>query len=141
MPNDAKLGLVVGVGVVLAVALVFFRKDTFNASATGNEAAAASVAPPNASPQPAQPTRAVRGRATSQAHDEAEPATVNRQHIVQDGETLFTLAELYYGDKTKSLLIYQANQEAVKTPEHLIPGTLLVIPNVTKPQPMPGADG
>jgi hypothetical protein len=26
MPNDAKLGLVVGVGVVLSVAMVFFRK-------------------------------------------------------------------------------------------------------------------
>ena len=28
MPNDAKLGLVVGVGLVLAVAVVFFRKES-----------------------------------------------------------------------------------------------------------------
>jgi hypothetical protein len=27
MPNDAKLGLVVGVGLVLLIAVVFFRKD------------------------------------------------------------------------------------------------------------------
>ncbi len=27
MPNDAKLGLVVGVGLVITVAVVFFRKD------------------------------------------------------------------------------------------------------------------
>jgi hypothetical protein len=27
MPNDAKLGLVVGVGLVLAVAVLFVRKD------------------------------------------------------------------------------------------------------------------
>jgi hypothetical protein len=30
MPNDAKLGLVVGVGLVLTVAVVFFRKDALN---------------------------------------------------------------------------------------------------------------
>jgi hypothetical protein len=28
MPNDAKLGLVVGVGLVLAVAILFVRKDS-----------------------------------------------------------------------------------------------------------------
>lgn len=27
MPNDAKLGLVVGVGLVMVVAVVYFRKD------------------------------------------------------------------------------------------------------------------
>jgi hypothetical protein len=27
MPNDAKLGLVVGVGLVIGVAMVYFRKD------------------------------------------------------------------------------------------------------------------
>jgi hypothetical protein len=27
MPNDAKLGLVVGLGVVIATSVVFFRKD------------------------------------------------------------------------------------------------------------------
>jgi len=27
MPNDAKLGLVLGVGLVLLIAMVFFRKE------------------------------------------------------------------------------------------------------------------
>jgi hypothetical protein len=27
MPNDAKFGLVVGVGLVIAIAIVFFRKE------------------------------------------------------------------------------------------------------------------
>ncbi len=27
MPNDAKLGLVVGIGVVIAIAVVYYRKD------------------------------------------------------------------------------------------------------------------
>jgi hypothetical protein len=39
MPNDAKLGLVVGVVVVIAVAVVFFRKEA-PASPPGDQAAA-----------------------------------------------------------------------------------------------------
>ena len=33
MPNDAKLGLVVGVGLVITVAVVFFRKDLYDRDA------------------------------------------------------------------------------------------------------------
>jgi hypothetical protein len=47
MPNDAKLGLVVGVSLVIVIAVVFFRKDV----ATG----AGSVSPPINGVQPAAP--------------------------------------------------------------------------------------
>ena len=33
MPNDAKLGMVFGVGLVILVAVIFFRKDTTAADA------------------------------------------------------------------------------------------------------------
>src|SRR5947209_5865130 len=63
MPNDAKLGLVVGVGLVIAVAVVFSRKDP--EAATSQTAAvaapAASVAdpcPPVASRGQSRPTQA-----------------------------------------------------------------------------------
>jgi hypothetical protein len=45
MPSDAKLGLVVGVGVVLAVAVVFFRKDAVSPN-PGPAVPAASAAVP-----------------------------------------------------------------------------------------------
>ena len=41
MPGDAKLGLMAGVGVVLAVALVFFKPATKPASAAPAKAHAA----------------------------------------------------------------------------------------------------
>jgi len=44
MPNDAKLGLVVGVGLVIAVAVVFFRKEAPEPPA--GEPAAAAIAKP-----------------------------------------------------------------------------------------------
>jgi hypothetical protein len=51
MPNDAKLGLIVGVVVVVAVAVVFFRKDGPNAFPLTGEATAA------VNPQKQEPAR------------------------------------------------------------------------------------
>ena len=45
MPNDAKLGLVVGVGLVIAVAVLFFRKDTPYGTPSGDPAPAGIVRP------------------------------------------------------------------------------------------------
>lgn len=35
MPNDAKLGLIAGLGVVVLIAAVFFRKDPSSAGTSG----------------------------------------------------------------------------------------------------------
>jgi hypothetical protein len=43
MPNDAKLGLIAGVAVVLVIAALFFRKETAPVQA-GTESAALSAA-------------------------------------------------------------------------------------------------
>jgi hypothetical protein len=45
MPNDAKLGMVVGLGLVLAVALFFVRKDYTPAAPTADVSQAAGAAP------------------------------------------------------------------------------------------------
>jgi hypothetical protein len=45
MPNDAKLGLVVGVGLVIAVAVIFFRKDDLTPKTEEDAPAATSVKP------------------------------------------------------------------------------------------------
>jgi hypothetical protein len=63
MPNDAKLGLVVGVGLVIAVAVMFSRKEpeTATSQAAVGTAPAASVAdlsPPIASRGQSGPTPA-----------------------------------------------------------------------------------
>jgi hypothetical protein len=43
MTNDAKLGLVVGIGVVILIAIVFFRKDPLLAHAAPDPKAPAQV--------------------------------------------------------------------------------------------------
>jgi hypothetical protein len=53
MPTDAKCGLLVGVGVVLTVAVLFFQKDSPGQSPTPP---AAVVKPPAPPPPPATTT-------------------------------------------------------------------------------------
>jgi hypothetical protein len=74
MPNDAKLGLVAGVGLVLAIGVVFFHKDP----------PAAPTVPP-AAQRPAPAKSASTGDASSTALDPKDnpagdetPATAKR---------------------------------------------------------------
>ena len=127
MPNDAKLGLVIGVGLVIAVAVVFFRKDLVTAKPPAEAAAAVVVNPPSPPAHDFQRTfRPVSARTAERS--ENEPATMH--HTVKEGETLFSLAQRYYGDKEKFEEIYRVNREVVPAPDQLTPGTVLVIPDL-----------
>ncbi len=125
MPNDAKLGVVVGVGLVIAVAIVFFRKDAPAADP------AASVKQPPAPVQAMAPTQSRVVQAQPGIRTAPAPAPAEgRCHTVRAGETLFSLAQRYYGDGEKSDLIYQSNRSRLTSPDNLEPGTVLVIPEL-----------
>jgi nucleoid-associated protein YgaU len=136
MPNDAKLGLIVGVGVVIAVAVVFFRKDQESLPVPSGEATPASVNRPG--PSPLGPSRGlyrpVKARTAAQTED-SQVVDAARRHTVQEGETLFSVAQKYFGDKEKFLDIYRANRDVLQSPDPLTPGTELVIPALA------GSDG
>ena len=76
MPNDARLGLVLGVGLVIAVAVIFFPRDLITRKPLVDPAAASTIRPVKP-PVPAAPRGTVRpakARATSQTG--SEPAEV-----------------------------------------------------------------
>ena len=54
------------------------------------------------------------------------------KHTVKEGETLFSLAQHYYKDGARFVEIYLANQETLREPDRLEPGTVLVIPEKTE---------
>jgi nucleoid-associated protein YgaU len=99
MPNDARLGLVVGVAVVIAIAVLFYRKEV-----------------------PAQPPEAP---AATSALPALPSPDAFRRHTVCSGETLAQLASRYYGDAGRTDLIRQANGGLKQEPPA---GTVLVIP-------------
>jgi nucleoid-associated protein YgaU len=120
MPNDAKLGLVVGVGLVIAIGVLFYRKDA--SSTPGAAPAGAAVQAAGATPGRGQ-YRPARGRTVARSSPESE-----RQHVVIEGETLGSLAERYYGDASRAAAIRQANADTLASAETLAPGMVLLIP-------------
>jgi nucleoid-associated protein YgaU len=107
MPNDAKLGLVVGVVLVIAIAVVFFRKEQ---------------APVNP-----RITSEIRAPATKTVSANAGNFV---RHTVHEGETLFSLALLYYKDDRRFVDIFEANRDVIPSPTQLTPGSVLIIPEV-----------
>ncbi len=133
MPNDAKLGLAVGVGLVIAFAVVFYRADSAGQS---GDPAATIVQPENTDPPPPE-RRRKRTPTTSTARETtAAPAQIaSRRHTVRAGETFQTLARHYYGAEEKETILAAANREAANADGTLTPGMTVVIPETDDERP------
>jgi len=117
----------------VVVAVVFFRKDLVSAQ-TAQETALPTPAAATTLPLvPSGAQRAVQGRAMIQTRETAEPAPGVRYHTVQEGETLFTLAQRYYNDGDQFVEIYRQNRQVLRTPDVLPAGTVLIIPELSRP--------
>jgi len=125
MTNDAKLGLVIGMGLVIGVAVVFFHKDMAAANPVSDQAA--TNVNPYIPPPPALPRDQYRPVKARTMVRENAPAG-SRQHLVREGDTLFNLAQQYYGDANQFTAIFNANRDVLQVPDPLVPGTVLVIP-------------
>jgi len=135
MPNDAKLGLVVGVGLVIAVAVLFFRKDTPYGTPNGDPAPAGIVRP-FPLPSSSSSSRTTPARPTAWTTEPSSQTAGLQRHTVQEGDTLFSLARRYYGDAERFGAIYQANRGVLHAPDPLPVGAELVIPDAAA-QPNP----
>src|SRR5262249_1469849 len=127
MPNDARLGLVMGVTLVILVAVLFLRKDGVSGRPAGN------VNPPAAgATDPNRSRMQVTGRVRGVGGMPPQPAPWQkrgmRTHTVQEGETLMSLAKQYYGDHEKVTLLFHANRDRILAPDRVPTGTVLVIP-------------
>jgi hypothetical protein len=112
MPNDAKLGLVLGVGLVIAVAVVFFRRDLAAARCETEPAAGIAVQPaPASTPSvrgsdavPVEPAAPARARPAGRAvpPDDAELTSHRRLQVPQllDATVLLTVPDLPHEQAT-----------------------------------------
>jgi hypothetical protein len=86
MPNDAKLGLIAGVALVIVVAVIYFHNDLTAAKTPGDAAAATVVGPTAAPPAPGRNTsRPVKGK-TMAASPQSETAATPAQMPKAPGE-------------------------------------------------------
>jgi nucleoid-associated protein YgaU len=129
MPNDARLGLVVGVGLVIAVAVLFFRKDTPYGTPNGDPAPAGIVRPFPLPPSSSASSQTAPARPTAWTTEPASSAAGRQRHTVREGDTLFSLARQYYGDAERFGAIYEANRGVLRAPDPLPVGAELVIPD------------
>jgi hypothetical protein len=116
MPNDARLGLVVGVTVVILVAVLFVRRDSMSRGAPGkgpNHTAAVVQLPSMAPGVPGVPRSGLFG---------------GRTHTIGEGDTLTSVAVRYYNDPAQVSLLMQANRDRIMGPDRVPVGTVLVIP-------------
>jgi nucleoid-associated protein YgaU len=125
MPNDAKLGLILGVALVIAVAVVFFRKEAGPGGPPTNDWASAKARETGSLTPSSRPYRSVPAKTATLAS-----GTGVRRHVVQEGDTLSSLAEHYFGDKNKASEIRRENQEAFSNSDRPVPGTVLLIPDL-----------
>jgi len=87
MPNDAKLGLVAGVALVIAVAVIYFHND-LSAGKTPADAAAATVVSPTAAPPLPQQSasRTVKGKTLAGTSQGETAATTAQMPKAPDGD-------------------------------------------------------
>jgi nucleoid-associated protein YgaU len=73
-------------------------------------------------PRPSEPVPVAPRQASPPA-----PAPA-RTHVVQNGDTLSSIAQQYYGNPNAWQRIYKANAAVIKNPDRVPPGTKLTIP-------------
>lgn len=80
----------------------------------------------------ASPFVAGSGNAGTQQIEEgasaAEAAPAARTYVVQNGDTLWHLAEAYYGNGSQFTVIFNANRDKLSDPDVIAVGQVLVIP-------------
>ncbi|MBW8040719.1 MAG: LysM peptidoglycan-binding domain-containing protein [Planctomycetes bacterium] len=130
MPKDFKIGMLVGLVVVIGAGLWLSMHPSLSARAriTGPENAGAEQEPigrPSIAPnRPDSPDEIVTDNEQKQPKD----AEIPKYHIVQDGETLSGISYKYYGSENQWQKILDTNRNVIKDVKDLRPGMKIIIP-------------
>jgi hypothetical protein len=117
MPTEARLGLLLGLIVVALTGMLSAQPR--NTPVLHHEAA-------------------IRSSPTTYENDWARVpqsgAATGPRYRVQEGDTLASIAEKYYGDRHKSGELFRLNRDTISDPGLIVPGTLLRVPGPADPK-------
>lgn len=131
MPKDFKIGMLVGLVLVIGVMIWLSKHPSLSARAIipgpeNNGDEQDTTEHPNfLSTSPS--SRPVIAEAESE-RKEVKAVEGPRYHTVRNGETLSGISFLYYGSETKWQKILDANRNIIKDVKNLKPETKLIIP-------------
>ena len=136
MQKDLKIGMLVGLVLVMAVMLWFTIGPGLSPKARIQHLRnVATVQENSGSPNnhPTNSSAAIQPDSTiySGEHptvEQAEKIKTQRFHIVRKGETLSEISRKYYDSANKWQKILEANRQIIKDVNKLRPGTKLIIP-------------
>jgi nucleoid-associated protein YgaU len=112
MPTDARLGLLLGLIVVALAGML--SAQSRNSAVFRHEAAVGSG-----------PT----AHENDWSRVPRNGSETGPRYRVQEGDTLASIAEKYYGDRHKSGELFRLNRDTISDPAFLAPGTLLRVPD------------
>ena len=144
MQKDLKIGLALGLVLVASVLLWLATRPSLSPIARmsripdaapaqesfepATEANTTDNQPPAISSQPELPD-SPEGVPDTAKYEQAEKIKTQKFHIVLKKETLSVISQKYYGSPGNWKKILDANRDAIKDPNKLIPGTKLIIPD------------
>jgi len=151
MQKDLKIGLVLGLALVIAAVLWLATRPSLSPKARmprldsdapqqENSASPNNLSTDKSSTdfnQPSKPhTRPTSDGIDNQTqlpdstrYEQAQKIKSQRFHIVRKGQTLSEISYKYYGSAGKWQKILDANRNTIQDPKKLIPGTKLIIPD------------
>jgi len=132
MPKDFKIGMFVGLVVVISATLWLSMRPSLSARAR-------IMVPENSKAEQEEPieqpvfdlSRPDSSPAETDTESESKKTKVvegPRYHIVRDGDTLSGISYQYYGFENKWQKILDANRNVIQDVRNLKPGTKLIIP-------------
>ncbi len=131
MPKDFKIGMLVGLVVVIGAGLWLSMHPSLSARAriTGPENARAAQEPIEKSSFDAKsPESRSDEIVTDNEQKQPKDVEIPKYHIVQDGETLSGISYQYYGSENKWQKILDTNRDVIKDVKDLKPGMKIIIP-------------
>jgi nucleoid-associated protein YgaU len=144
MQKDLKIGMILGLVLVTVAMLWLFAGPGLNSRAKvlNLRSNRETAPPPETSVSTSSPEIGTTREESNQLsttenqpqepewkkHRQAEKIKTQRFHIIQEGETLSEISQIYYDSARKWQKILDANREVIGDISKLKPGTKIIIP-------------